>query len=186
MHVGELPPVRGAHVGRLALALAELEQFRHGLAVGLQPGVVLPGIDELRLDLVEESVDRLLPAVLPGRGRLGDQVRDALALQPRVGGGVLAVGKRVEQMAVELRDSRVVEACASSPGSRPCTEGIFRLVAPRRNGWSRSSARLSIRLAASASVRATMMPGTRMMSSWKRAVLRRLICSSDGTSTLPP
>ncbi len=64
--------------------------------------------------------------------------------------------------------------------------GIFRLVAPSRNGWSRSSARLSIRLAASASVRATMMPGTRMMSSWKRAVLSRLICSSDGTSTLPP
>ena len=30
---------------------------------------------------------------------------------------------------------------------------------PSRNGWSRSSARLSIRLAASASVRATMMPG---------------------------
>ncbi len=32
-------------------------------------------------------------------------------------------------------------------------------MAPSRNGWSRSSARLSIRFAASASVRATMIPG---------------------------
>jgi hypothetical protein len=28
--------------------------------------------------------------------------------------------------------------------------------------------------------------GTPMMSSWKRAALRRLICSSSGTRTLPP
>jgi hypothetical protein len=47
------------------------------------------------------------------------------------------------------------------------------------NGWSRSSPRPSSRVAASASVRATMMPGTPMTSSWKRAALRRLICSSD-------
>ena len=40
--------------------------------------------------------------------------------------------------------------------------------------------------ALSASVRATMIPGTCMMSSWKRAALRRLICSSSETSTLPP
>ena len=90
--------------------LAEFEQFRHGLAVGLQAGVVLPGVDEPRLDLVEEIVDRLLGAVLPCRGRLGDEGRNALALQPGVGGGVLAVGKRVEEMTVQLRDSRVVEA----------------------------------------------------------------------------
>ncbi len=63
---------------------------------------------------------------------------------------------------------------------------MLRLVTPRMKGWSRSSARLSMRLAASASVRATMIPGTRMMSSWKRAVLSRLTCSSEGTSTLPP
>ena len=37
-----------------------------------------------------------------------------------------------------------------------------------------------IRLAAS--VRATMMPGTCMMSSWKRAAFSRLICSSSGSS----
>ena len=36
--------------------------------------------------------------------------RDAVALQPGVGGGVFAVGERVEEMTVELRDSRVVEA----------------------------------------------------------------------------
>jgi hypothetical protein len=41
-------------------------------------------------------------------------------------------------------------------------------------------------LAASASVRHTMMPGTPMTSSWKRADDARLICSSLGTSTLPP
>jgi hypothetical protein len=31
-----------------------------------------------------------------------------------------------------------------------------------------------------------MMPGTPMMSSWRRAALSLLICSSTGTSTLPP
>ena len=36
---------------------------------------------------------------------------------------------------------------------------MSRLVAPSRNAWSRSSERLSIRLAASASVRATMIAG---------------------------
>ena len=60
------------------------------------------------------------------------------------------------------------------------------LVTPRMNGWSRSSPLPSMRLAASASVRATMIPGTRMMSSWKRAALRRCTCSLEGTRTLPP
>src|SRR6266700_5527680 len=54
------------------------------------------------------------------------------------------------------------------------------------NGWSRSSPRPSRNVAASASVRATMTPGTFMTSSWKRAALSRLICSSTPTSTLPP
>jgi hypothetical protein len=44
----------------------------------------------------------------------------------------------------------------------------------------------SRKVAASASVRATMMPGTRMTSSWKRAAFSRLICSSTPTSTFPP
>ena len=35
--------------------------------------------------------------------------RDAVALQPGVGGGVLTVGKRVEEMTVQLRDALVVE-----------------------------------------------------------------------------
>ena len=52
----------------------------------------------------------MLPAILPGGGRIGDQVQDALTLQPGFGGGVLAIGKRIEEMAVELRDSEVVEA----------------------------------------------------------------------------
>jgi hypothetical protein len=34
--------------------------------------------------------------------------------------------------------------------------------------------------------RATIMPGTFMTSSWKRAALSRLICSSTPTSTFPP
>ena len=117
--MSERPPVRCAHGGRFAFALAEFEQFRHGTAVGLQPGVVLPGLDESRLDPVEESVDRLLPAILPGGGRIGDQVQDALTLQPGFGGGVLAIGKRIEEMAVELRDSEVVEA------SHHCQEAGF-------------------------------------------------------------
>ena len=95
---------------RFAFALAEFEQFGDGFAVGLQPGVVLPGVDEPRLDLVEEIVDGLLGAVLPCRGRLDDQGRNALALQPGIGGGVFAVGERVEEMTVQLRDSPVVEA----------------------------------------------------------------------------
>ena len=44
---GELPPIRGAHLGRLALPLAEVEQVPDGLAIGLQAGVDLPDVDEL-------------------------------------------------------------------------------------------------------------------------------------------
>ena len=83
---------------RFAFTFAEFEQFRHGFAVGLQPGVVLPGVDEPRLDLVEEIVDRMLGAVLPCRGRLDDKGRNALALQPGVGGCVFALGECVEEM----------------------------------------------------------------------------------------
>ena len=64
--------------------------------------------------------------------------------------------------------------------------GMETLTAPRMKGWSRSSLRPSSSVADSASVRATMMPATPMMSSWKRAAERRLTCSSSETSTLPP
>ncbi len=64
--------------------------------------------------------------------------------------------------------------------------GSATFVAPRMKGWSRSSLRPSRSVADSASVRATMMPGTPITSSWKRAAQRRLICSSSATSTLPP
>ena len=107
---GELPPLRGAHVGRFALVLAEFEQLRHGRAVGLQPGVCLPGSDKARLDIVEQCVKRLLAIFLPRGGRLGDRAKDALALQPWRCRGVLAFGQRVEEMPVELFDSQLVEA----------------------------------------------------------------------------
>ncbi len=49
------------------------------------------------------------------------------------------------------------------------------------------AARLSIVLAASASVRDAFMPGNfRMMPSWKRAALSRLICFVGRHQTLPP
>ena len=68
--LGELSPFVGAHVARFAFALGEFEQFRDGFAVGHQPGVVLPGVDELRLDLVEDGVDGLLRVVRATRPRL--------------------------------------------------------------------------------------------------------------------
>ena len=106
--LGELPPFGGAHAARFTLALGEFEQIRDGLAERHQPGVVLPGVDELRLDLVEDGVDRNL-RVVRVRGRLADQICDAVTLQPRIGGGVLTVGKGIEEVAVELGESRVVE-----------------------------------------------------------------------------
>ena len=108
--LGERAPVRDAHVQRLALALAELQQFGDGVPVGLQPGVVLPGLHELRLDPVEDRVHGVLAAVLPGGGRLGDRGGDAVALEPGIGDGVLALGQGVEQVAVELGDAGGVEA----------------------------------------------------------------------------
>ena len=89
---GEFPPVRGARLGRLALPLAEVEQITDGLAIGLQAGVDLPGVDELGLDLVEYRVDRIVRAVLPRLGGVGNHALDAVALQPCIGGGVLTVG----------------------------------------------------------------------------------------------
>ena len=105
--------------------LAEVEQVADGLAVGLQAGVDLPGVDELRLDLVEQRVDRVLGAVLPRLGGLGDRALDAVALQPRVGGGVLAVGQRVEQMAVELGDARRRRSVRIIARKQALYDGIF-------------------------------------------------------------
>ncbi len=45
-----------------------------------------------------------------GRGRLGDQLHDALTLQPGVRSGVFAVGEGVQQVPVEFLEPRVVEA----------------------------------------------------------------------------
>ena len=89
---GELAPIGGAHLCRLTLPLAEVEQVPDGLAVGLQAGIDLPDVDELRLDLVEQRVDRIVRAVLPRLGGLGNRALDAVALQPCIGGGVLTFG----------------------------------------------------------------------------------------------
>ena len=85
--VGELTPIGGTHICRLTLPLAEVEQVSDGLAVGLQAGIHLPDVDELRLDLVEQRVDRIVRAVLPRLGGLGNRALDAMALQPCIGGG---------------------------------------------------------------------------------------------------
>ena len=107
---GELPPLLGAHARRLVFALAEREHLRHRVAVGHQAGVVLPGGHEPRLDLVEQVVDRVLPVVPPGVDGVGDQAQDALALKPRVGERVLAVGESVQKVTVQLLDAQLVEA----------------------------------------------------------------------------
>ena len=107
---GELAPLVGAHARRLAFAFAECQHFGHGVAVGHQPGVVFPGGDEPRLDLVEQVVDRVLSVLAPRVDRLGDEAQDALALQPRVGDAVLAIGEGVQQVTVQLLDAQLVEA----------------------------------------------------------------------------
>ncbi len=93
-----------------ALAFAELEKIRDGLTVGLQTRVVLPGLDEARLDLVEKGVDHLVAVLLPGRHGLGDERQDALPLKPSRGRRVLTLGQSVEKMPVEMFDARLVEA----------------------------------------------------------------------------
>ena len=107
---GERAPLAGAHRRRFAFTLAELEEVGHRAGVGVEAGVVLPGVDEAGLDGVERRIQRLLGAVLPCRRGLVDEVQYALATQPRFGGGVLAIGQRVEQVAVQLGHAFVVEA----------------------------------------------------------------------------
>ena len=107
--LGKPSPLLGAHADRLVFALAECEHLGHGLAVGHQPGVVLPGGHEPRLDLVEEVVDGLMPVLPPGVDGVGDHALDALALKPSGGAGVLRVGQGVEEVAVEFLDAQLVE-----------------------------------------------------------------------------
>lgn len=57
---------------------------------------------------------------------------------------------------------------------------------PSRNGRSRSSTSLVMRLAASESVRAMMMLGTPATSAARRAALSVRMCCEVGISTLPP
>ncbi len=106
---GERPPLLGSHANGFALALTEFEHVRHGLSVGHQARVVLPGRHEPRLDLVENAVDRLLAVLPPRVDRVGDQAENALALKPTAGRRVLAVAKRIEKMTIELLDAQFVK-----------------------------------------------------------------------------
>ena len=91
------------------LAGAEVEHFGDRLAVGLEAGLVLPRRDEAGGDCVESGVERDLPPVPVGLRSLRGLAQEALALEPGGGGRVLALGDRVEEMAVEVADAHLVE-----------------------------------------------------------------------------
>ena len=74
--LGELQPLGGLHRQGFALALLEPQHLGDGVAVGVQAGVVLPGVDELRLDLVEQRVQGLVAVRGPAGRRLVDQRGD--------------------------------------------------------------------------------------------------------------
>ena len=117
--LGEAPPQRGAHLERLALAGSELEHLGHRLAVGLEAGLLLPGLEKARCDGVERVVGGEALLLVAG-GVLRGQGGESLALEPALGDPVLLVAERVEQVAVELADPEIVEALQETPGSRPC------------------------------------------------------------------
>ena len=52
----------------------------------------------------------MLGTVLVLRGGFGDCGRNAVPLQPHVGGSVFSVRERVEEMAVQFGDALVIEA----------------------------------------------------------------------------
>lgn len=114
-----------------------------------------------------------------------DRLGDAVACQPGVGDGVFALGQGVEQVSVEFGDALFVEAAHHRQEAGLVRRDVEVGDAEQERVVAFVSAAVeqvrSLRV-----VRATMMPGTFMMSSWKRAALRRLICSSEGTRTLPP
>ena len=105
---GEGPPLVRRHLELLALGGAELEHLGHGLSVGLQPRLGLPGVHEPRLHLVEHGVHG--GARGDGGGALGDGRGEAGALEPGDGRPVLRLGDGVEQVAVQLADAEVEEA----------------------------------------------------------------------------
>ncbi len=155
-----------------------------GLADGHQAGVGLPSLDQ-RDDRVVDLVDERLGGVLPGRRGLG-----GLLLEPGAPSQASAAEYSASVTLYSWKpfstSTPARRTAASAPGSMACTTACFRFVAPRMNGWSRSSPLLSRRFAASASVRATRIPGTPMMSSWNRAAFRRLICSSTAPEPCRP
>ena len=108
--LGEFHPLGRLHRQGLAFALLEPQHIGDGIAVGVQSGVVLPGVDELRLDLVEQRVQRLVAIGGPVGGRLVDQCGESTPVEPGVGRRVLAVGQCVEQMAVEFGHTLGVQA----------------------------------------------------------------------------
>ena len=74
-------PLSGAHLERLALAGPELEHLGHRLAVGLEAGLLLPGLEKARGNGVERIVDGQALLLVAG-GVLGGQGGEPLALEP--------------------------------------------------------------------------------------------------------
>ena len=108
--MGEMAPIRGAHLQGLAFAGAELEHLGHRLAVGLEAGLGLPDVEELGGQSVEHGFDRALLLLRLRGDRFLHLCREACAVEPGARGLVLFVGDRVQQKAVELARAEVVAA----------------------------------------------------------------------------
>ena len=169
----------------VALVLAEADDVAHGLGVGGDARLELPGVDERVEDLVERGVHASDRPLLVVGGGGGDLPAEAGLLQPRVGRGVLLVAQRVELVPGELLHARPLEPAQDGEEGGP-ERG-------QRHVRGAEDERLIAVVAAPIEQRGRLGvgagdddPGTPMMSSWKRAAERRFSCSSSRRAPCRP
>ncbi len=106
----ELAPLFDAHLETFALADAEFHHLGDGFAVGLEPGFGLPSDDQPSAQFVQRCVGGGLAAVAIRVGLFREQLHQAGLHEPRLGFGIFLFGDRVQKVAVDFLDARVVQA----------------------------------------------------------------------------
>src|SRR5215471_15078097 len=169
----------------LTLAGPEGDHVRNRLGIAGQVCLGLPRLQIRRPDPVQQRVDQRPVGRLERLRTLFEHPHHARPGKPGAGFVILGGGNLVQQMTARVVDAQLVEL--------PQDGEVANLVGRQLDVGGAQDERMialvprpSRNVADSASVLATITPGTFMTSSWKRAALNRLICSSTPTSTFPP
>ena len=91
-----------------AFARAELDHFSNRFAESVQPGLVLPGVEEATGNPIEHRVERFFTLEVDRRG-FGGLRQNAPALEPLACDAMFSGRDGIKEMTVEFGDSQLVK-----------------------------------------------------------------------------